>query len=191
MQVITAEVYSKSLSNLIVYLLDKVRPDPTAASTNTVVAIAKLETFLRVEIFTEFHQEQPFSAHALLESTVRRWLEQTRKELLEQLRAATCTPRGQFQCTSATPGCEVLDTLTPALRNRLRVYEAIVKNLPLTATFVEKMATDVCLFSHHIIPHCLSHLCIPCLAPSTACHDHNIRKHVSSRQPYECTLTCR
>jgi hypothetical protein len=136
-------VYSKSLSNLIVYLLDKIRPEPTAASTNTVLAIARLETFLCVNIFAAFHQEQPFSAHALLETTIKRWLDQTRKELLDQLRLAASANRGTYATSSATPGCDVQETMTPALRNRLRVYEGIVTNLPLMATLVEKMSTDV------------------------------------------------
>ena len=143
MQVIAAEVYSRSLSNLIVYLLDKVRPDPTAAATTTVVAIAKLETFLRTHVFAAFRQEQPFSAHALLETTVTRWLDATRSELLGQLRAASASARGTYVTAAPTPGCEVQDALLPALRNRLRVYEAIVTNLPLTAPLVERMATDV------------------------------------------------
>ena len=149
LQVVTADVYSKSLSNLIVYILDKVKPDPTAASTNTVVAVAKLETFLANNIFSAFGQEQPFSAHALLESTVKRWLDQTRKELLDQMRA-TASQRGQmYHNASATPGCDLQDVMLPALRNRLRVYEAIVTNLPLTATLVEKMATDVRTHNQH------------------------------------------
>jgi hypothetical protein len=143
LQVTTAEVYSKSLSNLIVYLLDRVRPDPTAASTTTVVAVARLETFLRTNIFAAFHHEQPFSAHALLETTVRRWLEQTKRELLDQLQATAMSARGVYVNSSPTPGCEIQGIMLPTLRNRLRVYEAIVTNLPLTATLVEKMATDV------------------------------------------------
>lgn len=86
MQVVTAEVYCKSLSTLIVHLLDRIRLSPTPAATNTVVAIAKLENYLRKSIFGAFGQEQPFSAHALLESTVQRWLDGTRRDLLGQAR---------------------------------------------------------------------------------------------------------
>ena len=138
-------MYSKSLANLILYFLDKVRPDPTAASTATVVAIAKLENFLRDDVFGAFGQENPLSAHALLESTVRRWLDGTRRELGEQMRATAAQRGAQYGSGGggATPGCELQDVMVPALRNRLRVYEAIVTALPLTATLVEKTATDV------------------------------------------------
>jgi hypothetical protein len=166
MQVVTAEVYSKSLSNLVVYLLDKVRPDPTVASTNTVVAVAKLENYLRKNIFAAFQQQQPFSAHTLLESTVKRWLEQTRGELMEQMRIATAQGPVSYAMATPTPGCDLQDSILPALRNRLKVYEAIVTHLPLTATIVEKMITDVrltfplyaetCLGATVLPDHCLT-----------------------------------
>jgi hypothetical protein len=159
-------VYSKSLSNLVVYLLDKVRPDPTVASTNTVVAVAKLENYLRKNIFAAFQQQQPFSAHTLLESTVKRWLEQTRGELMEQMRIATAQGPVSYAMATPTPGCDLQDSILPALRNRLKVYEAIVTHLPLTATIVEKMITDVRLtfplyaetcFGATVLPdHCLT-----------------------------------
>ena len=82
---VTAEVYCKALSTLITFVLERVRPDPTASSTATVVAIAKLENYLRKNIFGAFSREQPFSAHNLLESTVQRWVDGDRKELLEQV----------------------------------------------------------------------------------------------------------
>lgn len=85
-QVVTAEVYCKALSNLIVYVLDRVKPDPSTTSTATVVAIAKLENYLRKSVFGAFNREQPFSAHALLESTVQRWVDGARHALLDQVR---------------------------------------------------------------------------------------------------------
>ena len=39
------------------------------------------------------------------------------------------------------PGCELQDLLLPALRNRLKPFEPVVSNLPLTSTLVEKMVT--------------------------------------------------
>jgi hypothetical protein len=85
MQVVTAEVYCKSLSTLITYVLERVRPDPSATATTTVVAIAKLENYLRKSVFGAFSREQPFSAHNLLESTVQRWVDSARRDLLDQV----------------------------------------------------------------------------------------------------------
>jgi hypothetical protein len=61
-----------------------------------------------------------------------------------QLRA-TCQSVGRHGYTAAAPapGCELQDALMPALRNRLKPYEAIVTHLPLTSTMIEKFATDV------------------------------------------------
>jgi hypothetical protein len=86
MQVVTAEVHCKALSSLITYVLDKGRPDPSANATTTVVAIAKLENYLRKNVFGAFAREQPFSAHNLLESTVQRWIDGARRDLMEQAR---------------------------------------------------------------------------------------------------------
>jgi hypothetical protein len=84
--VVTAEVHCKALSSLITYVLDKGRPDPSANATTTVVAIAKLENYLRKNVFGAFAREQPFSAHNLLESTVQRWIDGARRDLMEQAR---------------------------------------------------------------------------------------------------------
>lgn len=84
-QVVTAEVHCKALSSLITYVLERGRPDPSANATTTVVAIAKLENYLRKNVFGAFSREQPFSAHNLLESTVQRWVDGDRRELLEQV----------------------------------------------------------------------------------------------------------
>jgi hypothetical protein len=89
-QVVTAEVYCKALSNLIVYVLDRVKPEPSTTSTATVVAIAKLENYLRKSVFGAFNREQPFSAHSLLESTVARWVDGARRDLLDQVRLPCC-----------------------------------------------------------------------------------------------------
>jgi hypothetical protein len=51
--------------------------------------------------------------------------------------------RQPFHGGAPTPGCDLQDALMPALRNRLRPYEPVVTHLPLTATMVEKLATDV------------------------------------------------
>lgn len=84
---VTAEVYCKALSTLITYVLERGRPDPSANATTTVVAIAKLENYLRKNVFGAFAREQPFSAHNLLESTMQRWVDSARGDLLEQVSA--------------------------------------------------------------------------------------------------------
>jgi hypothetical protein len=64
--------------------------------------------------------------------------------MVVQLRA-TCQSVGRhgYTATAPAPGCELQDALMPALRNRLKPYEAIVTHLPLTSTMIEKFATDV------------------------------------------------
>lgn len=88
-QVVTAEVHCKALSTLITYVLERGRPDPSANATTTVVAIAKLENYLRKNVFGAFSRDHPFSAHNLLESTVQRWVDGDRRDLLEQVRQHT------------------------------------------------------------------------------------------------------